>query len=124
MKKFIMTIAGAAAFLFATQVTAQEKSDMAVESNTEVKAPVETESQVEATVEAEAQDQKVFQPIETSELPDAVQEAVAVDFEGSAISEAYLNADKKIFKLVLQAEGTEDKTVFANAEGEWVKPKM
>ena len=62
-----------------------------------------------------------FQEIEANKLPDAVKKAIIKDFRGADVEKAYINK-KREFKLVLKAEGAEAKTVYANADGEWIKP--
>tara|TARA_A100001518_G_C1176620_1_gene26213 strand:+ start:53 stop:391 length:339 start_codon:yes stop_codon:yes gene_type:complete len=103
MKNLMMT-AAVAAMIFAT-------------ANTNAQS-----TQAEKTlVKTEVAVQEGFQKIETSNVPDAVKAAVQKDFEGASIAEAYINK-KKEFKLVLESEGGEAKTVYANAKGEWIKP--
>ena len=102
MKNFGL-VAAVAALVFTTSVSAQEE--------TKEVAMVET-TEVVATVAA-------YEPIEISALPEAVTTAVATDFAGASITEAYKDeADN--FKVVL-AVGEESKTVYANASGEWIE---
>lgn len=107
MKNFIMTMASAAVILFATEVTAQEDKDMAMTTQDGVEAPM----------------QDAFQEIESADLPDAVQEAVSIDFESATIASAYEDVQNQVYKLVLEIEGMEAKTIYANEDGEWIKPK-
>jgi len=102
MKKLMMT-AAVAAMIFAT-------------ANTNAQTQAErTPAQMEKSV------QEGFQKIEISDIPNTVTEAVEQEFKGASIAEAYMNK-KKEFKLILKTEGAEAKTIYANAEGEWIKP--
>ncbi|MGO1585485.1 hypothetical protein [Mesonia sp.] len=103
MKKLMMTAAVVAMF-FATANT-----------NAQTEKVQKTPEKVHETV------QDGFQEIEANKLPDAVKKAIVKDFRGADVEKAYINK-KREFKLVLKAEGAEAKTVYANADGEWIKP--
>lgn len=100
-----MTVAAATTMLFAAQTaTAQEETGM------------------ETTMEQTEQSQD-FQEITTDKLPAAVTKAVEQDYAGATVSKAYIN-EKNEFKLVLETEaGAEPMTVYADANGEWIKPE-
>jgi len=63
-----------------------------------------------------------FTEVKTSELPQAIQDAVAKKFEGATVSKAYKNA-KDQYKLVLATADKKEKTVYANSDGQWLKTK-
>ncbi|MFI8377557.1 hypothetical protein [Leeuwenhoekiella sp. NPDC079379] len=107
MKKLVMTVAAATTMLFAAQnMTAQETTQDVAMNETEVQAPVEG-----------------FEQIEVSELPITVTDAIEADKAGSEVTEAWVDAEKKTFKLILVAEGAEAETAYINVAGEWVEPK-
>jgi|SRR5690554_1571453 len=123
MKKLILSTAIVLGGL--TAVTAQ--SDKEVTAMNEQKSAALT--QVEEKVEA-AQDLKLsanavqdFKEVKASELPEAVQNAVANDFDGATISKAYVNA-KGDYKIELTTADAKKATVYANAKGEWIKNEL
>ena len=123
MKKLILSTAIVLGGL--TAVTAQ--SDKEVTAMNEHKSAALT--QVEEKVEA-AQDLKLsanavqdFKEVKASELPEAVQNAVANDFDGATISKAYVNA-KGDYKIELTTADAKKATVYANAKGEWIKNEL
>ena len=96
-------VAAVAALVFTTSVSAQEESkEVAMVETTEVVATVST-----------------YEPIEISALPEAVSTAVATDFAGAVVAEAYKDESDN-YKVVLSV-GEESKTVYANAAGEWIE---
>ncbi|WP_157632567.1 hypothetical protein [Cochleicola gelatinilyticus] len=58
--------------------------------------------------------------VTVSDLPLAVTEAVATDFQTATISKAFVN-NKGEYKLLLKLAEKENLTVFANTNGEWIK---
>ncbi|NGX82765.1 hypothetical protein [Aequorivita sp. KMM 9714] len=123
MKRLILSTAIVLGGL--TAVTAQ--SDKEVTAMNEQKSA--TLTQVEEKVEA-AQDLKLsanavqdFKEVKASELPEAVQNAVANDFDGASISKAYVNA-KGDYKIELTTAEAKKATVYANAKGEWIKNEL
>jgi len=123
MKRLILSTAIVLGGL--TAVTAQ--SDKEVTAMNEQKSAALT--QVEEKVEA-AQDLKLsanavqeFKEVKASELPEAVQNAVANDFDGATISKAYVNA-KGDYKIELTTADAKKATVYANAKGEWIKNEL
>lgn len=103
MKKQMMIPALALGLLFATQVNAQV-------------VPTEKEE-----VQTEVPAQKEYEKIETSQLPDAVKKAVATDYAGTKITEAY-KAKDNTYKIVLMTKTGEKGTVFADEKGNWITP--
>lgn len=102
-----MTVAAVATLLFATQeINAQETTKDVAVASTQLQAPVEG-----------------YTKIEVSDLPVTVTTAVEEDKAGSKVTEAWVDAEKKIFKLTLTAEGAEPETAYINAAGEWIEPK-
>ena len=74
---------------------------------------------VEATESVTVQDD--FKKIDVAALPATINEAIAKDYAGSQATEAYIKeSDEEIvFKIELQID-QESKTVFADAEGNWI----
>jgi|SRR5699024_7158381 len=69
-------------------------------------------------VEQEAQKQDVFEPIEVSDVPDKVSDAVDEKYEDAKISSAAVN-DDDIYKLMVQTEGEMSlETVYFDEDGE------
>ncbi|XLS28826.1 hypothetical protein ACJD0Z_16710 [Flavobacteriaceae bacterium M23B6Z8] len=57
--------------------------------------------------------------IALEELPQAIKDAFATDFEGAEIVKAYVNEEKK-YKLEVTM-GEEATTLYATEAGEWIK---
>ena len=75
-------------------------------------------------VETQAQaPQDEFTKIDAQKLPDAVMKAVAKNYEGATIKEAYV-AEKesgKVYKVILTTKDSQEVTVLMNEKGEEVK---
>lgn len=95
-----MTIAVAACLMTTGQINAQLSADK------------------EAHLEHTTQE---FQEIKIAQLPTAVIKAVKTSFEKAVIGKAYVN-ELHHYKLLLEIDGMEQ-TIYANAKGEWIKPK-
>ena len=102
MKKLMIVPAMVLGMMFATNAGAQIKDD-------KKKAPTEMKAQQD------------YQKIDKAQLPEAVKAAVARDFEGSEISEAFISKDNT-YKIVLVNKNGERGMVFADANGKWIKP--
>ena len=55
------------------------------------------------------------------ELPIAVQDVIAKDFENLRIFRAYFSKDNT-YKVILKDNDNHTKILFVNANGEWIKP--
>ncbi|MCT8339541.1 hypothetical protein MG296_05715 [Flavobacteriaceae bacterium TK19130] len=110
MKKLIFASALVVGSL--TAVNAQDKIAQATSQ--------EQEAETVDQAITELQDIQDFKEIKASELPQPVLESVGKDFEGATVSKAYKN-EKGEYKLVLATEKMGEKTVYANAKGEWLK---
>ncbi|SRX73293.1 hypothetical protein [Aequorivita antarctica] len=126
MKKLILSTAIVLGGL--TAVTAQtdkEPTAMNEQKQTAVEAQVET--RIEAAQDAEtaivAAPVQDYKEVKASEVPQAVQDAVAKDFSGATISKAYVNANGE-YKIQLATADKKAATVYANAKGEWIKNDM
>ncbi len=122
MKKLLLTAVFALGTL--TAIQAQEK-EVEVEVQDPTNAVQEETTQENAKLLAKADVQPVaFKEIKVTELPAAVNEAVAKDFEGAVVQKAYVN-EKQEFKLVLATDVKDakaaTKTVFASKDGLWIK---
>jgi len=62
-----------------------------------------------------------YAEIEIVELPIAIQDAAARDFENLRIYKAYISKDNT-YKIILKGTDNHNKVVFASANGEWIKP--
>lgn len=92
----------------------------------EPEVPQQAEEETEAVVTQEPE----FEKIDKAVLPQAVKDAVMNDLDGMAIQEAYVTADEeetKMYKLVVAATTADttvpSKTLYADAEGNWLKPE-
>ncbi|MEH6763608.1 MAG: hypothetical protein V7655_03825 [Aequorivita antarctica] len=126
MKKLILSTAIVLGGL--TAVTAQtdkEPTAMNEQKQTAVEAQVET--RIEAAQDAEttivAAPVQDYKEVKASEVPQAVQDAVAKDFSGATISKAFVNANGE-YKIQLATADKKAATVYANAKGEWIKNDM
>ncbi|MGO3184002.1 MAG: hypothetical protein ACTIJ9_14340 [Aequorivita sp.] len=81
---------------------------------------VEKGAETKASATKAVQD---FKEIKSTELPKAVQEAVATDFEGASISKAYVNSNGD-YKIQLATADAKQATVYANEKGEWIKSEL
>ena len=76
------------------------------------------------SVEMQAQvPQDEFTKIDVKELPETVAQAVAKNYEGATIKEAYV-AEKesgKVYKVILTTKDSQEVTVLMNEKGEEVK---
>ena len=105
MKNLVMTVAAAATMIFATQgVNAQ--TDTAMNTTATTQTMIKSE----------------YEQVEVEALPETVTQAVATDYAGATISEAYIDEKDEKYKLVLKTEeGDEAHKVFISKEGEWLK---
>ena len=62
-----------------------------------------------------------FTAIEIVELPMAIQDKAAIDFENFRIKEAYIS-ENEFYKIVLVTKDNFTQVLFASAKGEWIKP--
>ncbi|WP_417884874.1 hypothetical protein [Zunongwangia sp.] len=108
MKKTILSTLSTltiTALFFATQtISAQE--------------PVEKKQD---TISQNQEIEEGFSEIEVIALPQAIKDAVMIDFSAIA-SKAWVNhtGDKKVYKLSIQTSG-DPKIVYADKEGNWIK---
>ncbi|WP_299393286.1 hypothetical protein [uncultured Gelidibacter sp.] len=63
--------------------------------------------------------QEEYKLIKAEELPQAVKDALAVDFETATLDKAYVN-EKLEYKLELTVEGAAT-TVYADKDGNWIE---
>jgi len=112
MKKLIFATALAVGTL--TAVHAQDKA--IAQTSTD-------EAAMTQTVDAQETVAQDFKEIKATELPKPVLEAVATDFKGATVSKAYKNA-KGEYKVVIATADKKEKTLYANADGKWMKKKM
>ncbi len=66
-------------------------------------------------------EQQEYTEINIVELPMSIQDAAAKQFEKYRIVKAYLSKDNT-YKVILRDKENNIKTVFASANGEWIKP--
>jgi|SRR5690554_1223589 len=102
MKKLLIIAVVASGLIFSNQTFAQERALTAADT-------------------AKEKVQEEFTKIEVNQLPQQVKEAVSRDFRDARIVEAAVSRDR-IYKLVLVSD-SERKTVFADANGNWVNKK-
>lgn len=135
MKKLILSAAIVLGGL--TAVTAQNQKEITAmseqpqtEAETQVENRLDNAQDVEnlsAVKESAATEEVVpvqdYKEVQSAELPRAVRDAVSKDFEGAAISKAYVNA-KGDYKIELATEDAKQATVYANAKGEWIKNEL
>lgn len=65
-----------------------------------------------------------FKEIDKSQLPQAIKDVIMTDMDGMMVSKAYIGEDS-IFKIIVasQKDNSMTKTVYADADGNWIKPK-
>ncbi|GAA4116138.1 hypothetical protein GCM10022393_16640 [Aquimarina addita] len=68
-----------------------------------------------------AYEMQEYTEIEIVELPMAIQNAAAKDYVELRIHKAYISKDNS-YKIILKSKENYTKIVFANANGEWIKP--
>lgn len=136
MKKIILSTAIVLGGL--TAVTAQndkEATAMTEQPQTAVEAQVENRLDAAQDVKTIAVEKKAateaaatdavqeYKEVKPSELPQAVKDAAAADFDGATISKAYVNAQGD-YKIELATADAKQATVYANAKGEWIKNEL
>lgn len=62
-----------------------------------------------------------YTEINIVELPLSIQESAAKDYGEHRIVKAYMSKDNT-YKIILQDKSNNTKVVFANVNGEWIKP--
>ncbi|WP_347373359.1 hypothetical protein [Aequorivita sp. Q41] len=121
MKKLILSTAIVLGGL--TAATAQtEKNPTAMNEQKQTAVEAQVESNLDAAQDAAiiAEPVQDYKEVNTSEVPQAVKDAVAKDFNGATISKAYVNANGE-YKIELTTAGKKAATAYANASGEWIK---
>lgn len=106
MKKICLTFAALGLFFATAQ--AQEETPVTAQADIEVQAPVLGEE---------------FVKIELTELPAAVTEALAKDFDEATPTEAFVKEEegKKVYKIKLDTEEVDGaKEVYADENGHWI----
>ncbi|PTX45283.1 hypothetical protein C8P64_1277 [Christiangramia gaetbulicola] len=105
MKKIALSIMTVGALFFGTQSTYAQEEEM---------------EEVEA-IEMEVQEE-TFASVDVAELPQAVKDAVALDYAGAETSEAWVKTkdETKIYKLKLDVNG-ETKKVYVDQDGKWLE---
>ena len=63
--------------------------------------------------------QEEFKEIKASELPQAVQDALAADFDNATLDKAYVNAEQE-YKLEITVDGSAG-IVYADKDGNWIE---
>lgn len=63
--------------------------------------------------------QEEFKEIKAEELPQAVKDALAADFETATLDKAYINT-KLEYKLEITVDGASS-TVYADEDGNWIE---
>lgn len=136
MKKLILSTAILLGGL--TAVTAQaDKEVTAMNEQPQTAAGAQVESRLDAAqdVETAVVEQTTaakvaatglvqdYKELKTSELPQAVKDAVAADLDGATISKAYVNTQGD-YKIELATTDAKRATVYANAKGEWIKNEL
>lgn len=111
MKKVMMTMVLAFVMIASYNVSAQD---------TEKVEQVESEAADQRAVDLSEKEDGEYAQIDRAELPQAVQDAAATDYEGMTIAQAFQGQDGT-FKIVLVAEDQRStKTVYADASGKWI----
>jgi hypothetical protein len=65
--------------------------------------------------------QEEFKEVKSEELPQAVKDALAADFQTATLDKAYVNA-KQEYKLNITVDGAAS-TVYADKDGNWIEKK-
>ncbi len=135
MKKLLFTAAIilgglTAATAQTNDVNAQKNEKEPTALSTKNAADVKVAKKIEAAQDAKLQTNtpaviqaQDYKEVKSSEVPQAVKDAVATDFDGATISKAYLNA-KGEYKIDIATADKKATTLYANAQGEWIKNDM
>jgi hypothetical protein len=99
MKKLILTVA---ILMGSFSMFAQTETAKATKAETSTKAS-----------------QEKYKEIKVEELPEAVKTALKAGYPDATVTKAYIN-DKKEYKMDI-AVGDQKGTVYADAEGNWLK---
>lgn len=91
-------------------------------TNAQATTPVAANTEASVEVKAESLLQEKYVEIKATDLTQEVQTALSKDFEGATLNKAYINS-KNEYKLTLTTAEDTEATVYATAEGEWIKKK-
>lgn len=107
MKKLVLSLVAVGGMFFATQ---------------DVKAQETAETNAPQAQEQTTQQQDGFEKIEVQELPQAVQDALATQYEGATTDEAWVKEEdgSKKYKLQISQNGQATE-IYADEEGKWLK---
>ena len=124
MKKLILSTAIVLGGL--TAVTAQTEKDataLSEKSRTAVEAKVESRMIVAQEAPSATKAVQDYKEVKTSEIPQAVKDAIADNFNEATISKAYVNAQGD-FKIDLATADAKKATAYINPKGELVKNEL
>lgn len=126
MKKLILSTAIVLGGL--TAATAQvDKEATALNETSQTAVEAKVESRLIAAQDAEtttvSEAVQDYKEVKTSEVPQAVKEAVAKNFNDATISKAYVNAQGD-YKIDLATADAKTATVYVNPKGELVKNEL
>lgn len=126
MKKLILSTAIVLGGL--TAATAQvDKGATALNETSQTAVEAKVESRLIAAQDAEttsiSEAVQDYKEVKTSEVPQAVKEAVAKNFNEATISKAYVNAQGD-YKIDIVTADAKTATVYVNPKGELVKNEL
>lgn len=126
MKKLIFSAALLLGGLMATTAQTEQKPtalneqpQTAVETKAESRMIAAKKAKI-STVAEVAQD---YKEVKVSEVPQAVKDAIAKDFDGTTISKAYVNAQGE-YKIELASADAKHKTVHVDRKGKLIKNEL
>ncbi|WP_031427038.1 hypothetical protein [Flavimarina sp. Hel_I_48] len=108
MKKIIL-IAVFAMGILSSSATAQEKVETTQKKDLVVKTMQVTDN---------------FEEIDKSQLPQTIKDVIMTDMDGMKVTEAYVG-ENSIYKIIVADLKNESKTktVYLDADGNWIKPE-
>ncbi|MGB3773974.1 MAG: hypothetical protein WA951_01840 [Leeuwenhoekiella sp.] len=86
------------------------------------------EERTTQTVDPTAQTMEMsdkFDEIDKSQLPQTIKDLIMTEMDGMKVMEAFVGKTTSIYKVLVAPmdDETKVKTVYADAEGQWVEPK-
>ena len=97
----------------------QEQPQTTVEAKAESRLIVANKAKASTVAKVE-QD---YKEVKSSDLPDAVKETIAKDFDGTTISKAYVNAQGE-YKIELASKNAKKATVHVDSRGKLIKNEL
>lgn len=125
MKKMIFTVAILVGGISSVAAQTKDWPKLNDQPQTTVEAKAESRMIVanKAKASTVAKVEQDHKEVKSSDLPDAVKETIAKDFDGTTISKAYVNAQGE-YKIELASKNAKTATVHLDSRGSLIKNEL